>query len=159
LPQPLSVRIGIHTGLVVAGEMGSGETREPLAIVGETPNIAARLQELAAPNRIVLSAATYRLVQGYFECQSLGPQSLKGVSLPLEVYHVLGEGGAHRAVAVFHGSDAPPQALAWSRARGDTLCLTRPRFGVAWGQCGRCELVCCLAHVGIALAADAPGPR
>lgn len=55
---PLQVRIGIHTGLVVVGEMGAGETREPMAIVGETPNIAARFQEIANPNTVVLSAAT-----------------------------------------------------------------------------------------------------
>jgi predicted ATPase/class 3 adenylate cyclase len=96
----LQIRIGIHTGLVVAGEMGGGDTREPLAIVGETPNIAARLQELAAPNSVVLSVATYRLTQGYFECQALGPQSLKGVSLPLEVYRALGESGAHNRLEV-----------------------------------------------------------
>src|SRR5713101_3396283 len=98
--QPLQVRLGIHTGLVVAGEMGGGDTREPLAIVGETPNIAARLQELAAPNSVVLSAATYRLIQGYFECQTLGPQSLKGVSLPLEVYRALGESGTRSRLEV-----------------------------------------------------------
>src|SRR4029453_715801 len=63
LPRPLQVRIGIHTGLVVAGEMGVGDQPEPLAIVGETPNIAARLQEQALPNRVVISGATYRLVQ------------------------------------------------------------------------------------------------
>jgi class 3 adenylate cyclase/tetratricopeptide (TPR) repeat protein len=97
---PLQIRIGIHTGLVVAGEMGGGDTREPLAIVGETPNIAARLQELAAPNSVALSDATYRLIQGYFECQALGPQSLKGVSLPLEVYRALGESGAHNRLEV-----------------------------------------------------------
>src|SRR5712692_8808401 len=97
---PLQIRIGIHTGLVVAGEMGGGDTREPLAIVGETPNIAARLQELAAPNSVVLSAATYRLIQGYFECQALGPQSLKGVSLPLEVYRALGESGTRSRLEV-----------------------------------------------------------
>src|SRR5713101_6548269 len=97
---PLQIRIGIHTGLVVAGEMGGGDTREPLAIVGETPNIAARLQELAAPNSVVLSAATYRLIQGYFECQTLGPQSLKGVALPLEVYRALGESGTRSRLEV-----------------------------------------------------------
>ncbi|MBI3800986.1 MAG: zinc ribbon domain-containing protein, partial [Deltaproteobacteria bacterium] len=100
LSQSLQVRIGIHTGLVVAGEMGGGDTREPLAIVGETPNIAARLQELAAPNSVVLSAATYHLSQGYFECQPLGPQSLKGISLPLEVYRALGENGARSRLEV-----------------------------------------------------------
>src|SRR5262249_46339540 len=55
---PLQVRIGIHTGLVVAGEMGVGDQSEPLAIVGETPNLAARLQGLAEPNTVVISAAT-----------------------------------------------------------------------------------------------------
>jgi TOMM system kinase/cyclase fusion protein len=97
---PLQIRIGIHTGLVVAGEMGGGDTREPLAIVGETPNIAARLQELAAPNSVALSAATYRLIQGHFECQALGPQSLKGISLPLEVYRALGESGTRSRLEV-----------------------------------------------------------
>jgi class 3 adenylate cyclase len=88
---PLQVRIGIHTGLVVAGEMGGGDTREPLAIVGETPNIAARLQGIAAPNAVVISEATHRLVQGLFECHARGPQALKGVSTPVPVYRVLSE--------------------------------------------------------------------
>jgi len=64
---PLQVRIGIHTGLVVVSEIGSGVKREILAL-GETPNIAARLQGLAEPDTVVLSAATYRLVAGLFEC-------------------------------------------------------------------------------------------
>ncbi|HKA56012.1 MAG TPA: adenylate/guanylate cyclase domain-containing protein, partial [Candidatus Binatia bacterium] len=61
LPRPLQVRVGIHTGLVVAGEMGVGDQPEPLAIVGETPNIAARLQEKAVPNSVIISPTTYRL--------------------------------------------------------------------------------------------------
>ncbi|MBI3796287.1 MAG: AAA family ATPase [Deltaproteobacteria bacterium] len=91
LSQPLQVRIGIHTGLVVAGEMGSGEYREQLAIVGETPNIAARLQEQAQPNSVVISPTTSRLVAGLFECQDLGPQLLKGLPTPLSVYQVVRE--------------------------------------------------------------------
>jgi class 3 adenylate cyclase len=82
LPRPLQVRIGIHTGLVVAGEMGVGDQPEPLAIVGETPNIAARLQEKAEPNSVVISPATQQLVTGLFECQDLGLQTLKGLSAP-----------------------------------------------------------------------------
>jgi len=100
LSQPLQVRIGVHTGLVVAGEMGAGDTREPLAIVGETPNIAARLQEIAEPNTVVISAATQRLVQGFFVCQDLGPQALKGVSAPLEVYRVFDESGVRSRLEV-----------------------------------------------------------
>ena len=100
----LAVRLGIHTGLVVAGELGGGATREPLAIVGETLNIAARLQGVAEPNTVVISAATYQLVQGLFACGDLGTPRLKGVATPLRVYRVLEErigreplrGGAQR---------------------------------------------------------------
>jgi class 3 adenylate cyclase len=60
---PLQVRIGIHTGLVVVGELGGGEYREHMAL-GETPNIAARLQGLAAPDTVIISAATQRLSAG-----------------------------------------------------------------------------------------------
>src|SRR5215510_9840102 len=69
----LAVRVGIHTGLVVVGAMGGGGRQEQLAL-GETPNIAARIQGLAAPHTLVISDATSRLVQGYFECQPLGEQ-------------------------------------------------------------------------------------
>jgi class 3 adenylate cyclase len=90
----LQVRIGIHTGLVVAGEMGVGDQPEPLGIVGETPNVAARLQETAEPDSVALSPTTYRLVSGLFECQELAPQTLKGLSRPIVVYRVLGESAA-----------------------------------------------------------------
>src|SRR5262249_19211916 len=78
----LAVRLGIHTGLVVVGDMGSSGREGQLAL-GAVPNIAARLQGLAAPNTIAMSEATYRLVQGYFECQDLGAQTLRGVAEPL----------------------------------------------------------------------------
>jgi predicted ATPase/class 3 adenylate cyclase len=84
---PLQVRIGIHTGPVVVGEIGAGERTERLAL-GETPNIAARVQSLAEPDTVVLSAATHHLVRGLFECHDLGPQALKGISIPLSVYQV-----------------------------------------------------------------------
>ena len=63
LPHPVQVRIGVHTGLVVIGEIGSSEKREILAL-GETPNIAARVQGVAEPDTVVISAATQRLVTG-----------------------------------------------------------------------------------------------
>src|SRR4029077_265581 len=83
----LAVRLGIHTGVVVVGEVGGGGRQEQLAL-GETPNIAARLQGLAAPDTIVLSAATQHLIQGYFTCHALGSQTLKGVATPLQMYQV-----------------------------------------------------------------------
>jgi class 3 adenylate cyclase len=92
---PLQVRIGIHTGPVVVGEIGAGERTEWLAL-GETPNLAARVQGHAAPNTVEISPATYRLVQGLFRCQHLGPQALKNVAVPLELYRVDGEGEALR---------------------------------------------------------------
>jgi len=90
---PLQVRIGIHTGPVVVGEIGEGEHSERLA-VGETPNIAARVQGYAAPNTVVISSATHRLVQGLFRCEALGPQVLKNVVVPIELYRVYGDGAA-----------------------------------------------------------------
>ena len=66
----LAVRLGIHTGLVVVGDVGGGTRQEQLAL-GETPNLAARLQGLAAPNTLVISAATFQLLGGFFACQSL----------------------------------------------------------------------------------------
>src|SRR2546428_7150956 len=86
----LAVRLGIHTGLVVVGEVGGGTRQEQLAL-GETPNLAARLQGLAAPNTLVISTATYQLLGGFFACQSLGTPPLKGLAQPMEVYQVLYE--------------------------------------------------------------------
>jgi class 3 adenylate cyclase/predicted ATPase len=89
----LAIRLGIHTGLVVVGQMGEQGRQEQLAL-GEVPNIASRIEGLAAPNTIAVSEATYRLVHGYFECQDLGAQVLRGVAEALTVYQVLRESGA-----------------------------------------------------------------
>jgi class 3 adenylate cyclase len=89
----LAVRVGIHTGVVVVGEIGAGSRQEHLAL-GDTPNIAARLQGYAAPDTVVISAATYQLIQGYFLLHDCGTQTLRGVVTPLRVYRVLGESGA-----------------------------------------------------------------
>jgi class 3 adenylate cyclase len=95
----LAVRIGMHTGLVVVGSMGSGGRHEQLAL-GETPNLAARLQSLAAPNTGVISATTHRLVQGYFRYDDLGFHSLKGVETSMRVYRVVGENTAQSRLDV-----------------------------------------------------------
>jgi class 3 adenylate cyclase len=89
----LAVRLGVHTGLVVVGEVGGGTRQEQLAL-GETPNLAARLQGIAAPNTLVISAATLHLLGGFFAYQSLGTLLLKGFAQPLEVYQVLSESTA-----------------------------------------------------------------
>jgi len=89
---PIAVRIGIHTGLVVIGEMGGGERLERLA-VGDTPNIAARLQNLATPGRVVVSEPTYRLIEDLFDVEARPSQRLKGVSKAMGVYTIIGESG------------------------------------------------------------------
>ena len=89
----LAVHLGIHTGLVVVGAMGDHGRQEQLAL-GETPNIAARIEGLAQPNTVAISAATHRIVQGYFACEALGAQTLRGVAEPVHVYRVLQESGA-----------------------------------------------------------------
>src|SRR5215471_18184261 len=86
----LAVRLGCHTGLVVVGEVGGGTRQEQLAL-GETPNLAARLQGIATPNTLVISAATFQLLGGFFACQPLGTRPVKGLAQPLEVYRVLYE--------------------------------------------------------------------
>jgi class 3 adenylate cyclase len=95
----LKIRVGIHTGLVVVGEMGGGDHKEQLAL-GETPNIASRLQGLAEPDTVVLSAATFQLVQGFFTVENLGPQTLKGIPASVQVYRVLGESDAQSRLDV-----------------------------------------------------------
>src|SRR5262249_23756827 len=89
----LAVRLGMHTGLVVVGEMGGGGRHDQWAL-GDTPNLAARLQGLAAPNTLVISAATLPLLGGFFVCQALGTRLVKGFAQPLEVYQVLYESTA-----------------------------------------------------------------
>src|SRR5437867_436411 len=86
----LAVRLGVHTGLVVVGEVGGGSRQEQLAL-GETPNLSARLQGIAAPNTLVISTATRQLLSGFFACEPLGASLLKGFAQPLKVYQVLYE--------------------------------------------------------------------
>ena len=76
--EPLAARVGIATGLVMVGEViGAGVAQEQ-TVVGDTPNLAARLQALAAPGSVIISQATRRLVGGLFELTDLGPLHLKG---------------------------------------------------------------------------------
>ena len=92
-PQPVQVRIGIHTGPVVVGQMGGGGRHEQLAL-GETPNIAARVQGQAEPDTVVISTATQRMVTGLFETADRGRHELKGISTPQTLYRVMAESPA-----------------------------------------------------------------
>jgi class 3 adenylate cyclase len=87
----LRARVGVATGQVVVGDLvGEGAARDE-TVVGETPNLAARLQTLAAPESVVISQATRRLVRGLFEVEDLGPQRLKGFAEPQTAWRVEGE--------------------------------------------------------------------
>src|SRR5262249_12734844 len=87
--EQLQVRIGVATGLVVVGDLvGSGEAQER-GVVGETPNLAARLQGIAAPNTAVIADGTRRLLGNLFEVQDLGPKDLKGIAGPVRAWAAL----------------------------------------------------------------------
>ncbi|MGH7390164.1 MAG: AAA family ATPase [Candidatus Rokuibacteriota bacterium] len=104
---PLAVRVGIHTGPVVVGRVGGGGRHEELAI-GETPNVAARLEASAEPDTVVISAVTHRLTHGAFACEALGPQALRGLSQPLESFRVLHEAPAPDDVEDADGAGRTP---------------------------------------------------
>src|SRR5664279_2921587 len=85
----LQTRVGIATGLVVVGDLiGSGASQEQ-AIVGDTPNLAARLQGVAEPNSVVIAESTRKLIGSLFELEGLGPQELKGISGPTPAWRAL----------------------------------------------------------------------
>ena len=92
-PEPLQVRIGIATGLAVVGDLiGEGEAQER-GIVGETPNLAARLQGLAEPGTMAIAAATRRLLGDRFTLRPLDRHELKGFAKPVEAWAVEGVSG------------------------------------------------------------------
>jgi class 3 adenylate cyclase/tetratricopeptide (TPR) repeat protein len=98
----LAVRVAIHTGMVVRADMGPPASPDPDAIVGETPNIAARLQDRASAGSLVISGDTHRLVRGYFVFEPLGSLELRGVSRAIDAYEVAGEVPAVGRLEVEH---------------------------------------------------------
>jgi class 3 adenylate cyclase len=91
--EPLNVRIGIASGLVVVGDLiGAGAAQER-GVVGETPNLAARLQALARPGTLVVADSTRRQIGTLFEIEDLGPQPLAGFAEPQRAWRVAGESG------------------------------------------------------------------
>ena len=136
----IRLRIGIHTGQVVVGDMGAGERHEHLAL-GETPNIAARLQAVAKANTVVMSAAVYRLVEGFFACQTLGPHALKGKTTPISVYQVMGEEGVQSRFEVALETGLSPlvgrtEELAFLRQRWETARVREGQVVLLGGEPG-----------------------
>jgi class 3 adenylate cyclase len=95
----LAVRLGIHTGLVIVGDIGAGERRRSLAL-GATPNLAAQLQSLAEPDTVVISKATARLIQGYFTLHALQERSLTGMATAMPVFRVIAPTEVHNRLEV-----------------------------------------------------------
>jgi predicted ATPase/class 3 adenylate cyclase len=106
--ETLAARVGIATGPVVVGELiGEGAAREE-TVVGDTPNLAARLQTLAEPGTVVISARTRELIGGLFELAELGVQILKGFPVPVRAWRVVGEGAAESRFEALHGAGLTP---------------------------------------------------
>ena len=100
----LQTRVGIATGLVVVGDLiGSGASQEQ-AIVGETPNLAARLQGVAEPNSVVIAENTRKLVGNLFELEDLGAQDLKGIAGPVRAWAALRPASVEGRFEAFHAS-------------------------------------------------------
>ncbi len=105
--QHLSVRLGIATGLAVVGDLiGEGAAQER-GVVGETPNLAARLQALAAPNTLIIAEATRRQVGGLFDLEDLGPQALAGFAEPQRAWRVMGESGVLSRFEALRSAETP----------------------------------------------------
>jgi class 3 adenylate cyclase/predicted ATPase len=101
---PLQTRVGIATGLVVVGDLiGAGEAQER-GIVGETPNLAARLQTLAEPNTVVIAESTRKLLGSLFELQDLGARDLKGIAGPVRAWVALRPASVESRFEALHAS-------------------------------------------------------
>ncbi len=137
----LAARVGIHTGPVVIGAMGGGAKSEVLAL-GDTTNIAARLEAVAAPDSVVISGATQRLVPGMFLLQDLGTPPLKGIAKPIRAYAVL------RATGVRSRLDVDPRTLTPLVGRDQELGLLIERWEQAQGSEGQAVLIAGEAGVG-----------
>ena len=137
----LALRISVHTGPVVVGQLGAGDHREHLA-VGDTPNVAARVQTLAAANTVLITAPTWRIVQGYFACEPLGTHLLKGLADPTPVYRVLHESGAESRLDV-----ASPGGLTPLVGRDAEVSLLFERWAEA--RSGRGQIVLLGGEPGI----------
>jgi len=102
-----AVRIGIATGLVVVGDLiGSGESQER-GVVGETPNLAARLQAMAEPNGVLVAEATHRLIGALFDYEDIGSVALKGFSAPMRAWRVLGDSKVENRFEALRGGAGP----------------------------------------------------
>ncbi len=139
---PLQVRVGIATGLVVVGDLiGQGMSQEQ-AVVGETPNLAARLQALAEPGTVVIAPSTRRLTGGLFEYADLGAVELKGLGAPVMAARVVRGSAAESRFEALHGRELTPLV-----GRDEELALLRRRWQQA--KAGEGRVVVLIGEPGI----------
>jgi class 3 adenylate cyclase len=132
----LQARIGVATGHVVVGDLISEGISDKDAVIGETPNLAARLQAVAPPGGIVISQATRRLVGGLFELDDLGRKQLKGFAAPVLAWQVKGEGRAEGRFEALHG-----EYLTWLVGREHELGILLERWARAMDGDGQVVLL------------------
>src|SRR5262249_20637681 len=133
---PLQTRIGIATGLVVVGDLiGSGASQEQ-AIVGETPNVAARLQSIAEPNSVVIAESTRRLLGNLFELDDLGAKELKGMAVPTRTWAALRPSSVESRFEALHAS-----GLTELVGREEELELLLRRWSKAKAETGQVALL------------------
>jgi class 3 adenylate cyclase/predicted ATPase/ABC-type transport system involved in cytochrome c biogenesis ATPase subunit len=141
--EPLNVRVGIATGLVVVGHrIGEGAAQEQ-AVVGDAPNLAARLQSLAEPGAVVISASTRRLIANSFQVRSLGLHDLKGFSGAIEAWCVQGISNSETR---FDSAQARQQIGFVGREKESALLLDR--LSTAWRGAGQVVLISGEAGIG-----------
>ena len=108
IPEQLAVRVGIATGLVVAGDLIGEGAAEEEAVVGETPNLAARLQSLGQPNEVVIAPSTQRLVGELFEYEDLGSHEIGGLSEPVQIWRVIQQREVASRFEAVHTTELTP---------------------------------------------------
>jgi class 3 adenylate cyclase len=123
----LQTRVGIATGLVVVGDLiGSGASQEQ-AIVGETPNLAARLQGVAEPNSVVIAESTRKLVGNLFELDDLGAQEIKGIATPVRAWVALRASSVESRFEALHASGVTELVGRRTRTAATTLVQSEDR--------------------------------
>ena len=134
---PLAVRVGIATGLVVVGELlGKGAAQEQ-TVVGETPNLAARLQTLAEPGSVVIALSTRVLIGDLFDLADLGAQPVKGFEQPVRAWRVLGDSPAESRFEALHGQNPPRSSAASTRSGFCSNALSGQRTAKGRSSCFR----------------------